>query len=62
MIASEGLFGYVREWEPRNLDKARSKSYSVTPDVTQTPLQCIMCIYTHIHAVETQQLTDGISM
>jgi hypothetical protein len=25
-------------------------------------LQCIMCIYIHIHAVETQQLTDGISM
>jgi hypothetical protein len=25
-------------------------------------LQCIMCIYIHIHAVETQQLTDGISI
>jgi hypothetical protein len=25
-------------------------------------LQCIMCIYIHIHAVKTQQLTDGISM
>jgi hypothetical protein len=24
--------------------------------------QCIMCIYIHIHAVETQQLTDIISM
>jgi hypothetical protein len=25
-------------------------------------LHCIMCIFIHIHAVETQQLTDGISM